>query len=102
LGIDLISLRASNIRHIVGKTLNEGYNFGLDLIAIGGLHKKLCAFKVAGVSADGISGLPSGSPETKSHLGVALVERHKVYYTREGGGFPQVQVVVSVVCPSCP
>jgi len=27
-----------------------------------------------------ISGLPSGSPETKSYLDVGLVERHKVYY----------------------
>jgi hypothetical protein len=30
------------------KSLNKGYNFALDLIAIGGLHKKLCTLKVAG------------------------------------------------------
>ncbi len=42
-----------------------------------------------------------GSPETKSHLDVALVEWCKVYYKGEGGGFPQVWVVVSLVCPSC-
>jgi len=28
----------------------------------------------------GISGLPFGSPGTKCHLDVGLVERHKVYY----------------------
>jgi hypothetical protein len=29
--------------------------------------------------------------------GVGLVDRHKVYYKREGGDFPQVQVVVNLV-----
>ncbi len=36
----------------------------------------------------GISGLPLGSPGTKCHLDVAFVERHRVYYKGEGGGFP--------------
>ncbi len=34
-------------------------------------------------------GIPLGSPGTKSHLDVAPVERHKVYYKEEGGGFPK-------------
>jgi hypothetical protein len=38
---------------------------------IEGLHKKLCALKVAGIVVVGISGVPLGSPETKSHLDVA-------------------------------
>jgi hypothetical protein len=38
-----------------------------------------------------------GSPETKCHLGVGLMARHKVYYKGEGGGFPQVRAVVSLV-----
>jgi hypothetical protein len=41
-----------------------------------------------GVPTLGISGLPLGSPETKWHLGVSLVTKHKVYYKAEGGGFP--------------
>jgi hypothetical protein len=68
--------------------LDEGYNFAPDLIAIGGLHKKLCALEVAGVSVVGILGLPLGSLGTKSHLDVAPVESCKVYYMGEGGGFP--------------
>jgi len=48
----------------------------------------------------GISGLPFGSPGTKCHLDVSLVERHKVYYKGEGGGFPQVRTVVNLVSPS--
>jgi hypothetical protein len=67
---------------------------------IGGPHVKLCAFKVARILVVGISGLPLGSLETKSHLDVAPVERCKVYYKGEGSGFPQVQVVVSLVCPN--
>jgi len=47
--------------------------------------------KVAGVPTLGISGLPFGSPGTKCHLDVGLVERHKVYYKEEGAGFPQVR-----------
>jgi len=44
-----------------------------------------------------ISGFPFGSPGTKCHLDVGLVERHGVYYKGEGGGFPQVRAVVSLV-----
>jgi hypothetical protein len=38
----------------------------------------------------------------KCHLGVGCVARHKVYYKKEGGGFPQVRTVVSLVSPSLP
>ncbi len=41
------------------KALNEGYNFTLNCIAIGGLHRKLCTSKVARISIVGISRLPS-------------------------------------------
>jgi hypothetical protein len=55
-----------------------------------------------GVPPLAISGLPLGSPGTKHHLDVGLMERHKLYYKGEGGGFPQVQVVVNPVSPSLP
>jgi hypothetical protein len=55
-----------------------------------------------GVLTLGISRLPFGSPETKCHLDVGLVERHRVYYKGEGGGVPQVQAVVSLVSLSLP
>ncbi len=89
------------------KALDEGYNFSLDLIRIGGMHTKLWPHKVVGVPILEISGLPFGSPGTKCHFDVGLVERHKIYYKGEGGGFPQVQAMVSLVslilpmaCPS--
>jgi hypothetical protein len=53
------------------ESFHKGYNFAPNLIAIGGLHRKLCVLKVAGIPTVGILGLPLGSPETKSHLDVA-------------------------------
>ncbi len=79
------------------KTLDKGYNFALDLISIEGLHAKLWGPKVVGVPTLAILGLPFESPGTKCHLDVGLMERHKVYYKGEGGGFPQVRAVVSLV-----
>ncbi len=71
------------------KALDEGYNFTLDFISIGGLHTKLRGPKVARILTLGILGLPFGSPGTKCHLDVSLMERHKVYYKGEGGGSPK-------------
>ncbi len=74
------------------KAFDEGYNVFSDLISIGGLHIKLWAPNIAKVSTLGIS-------ETKWHLGAGHVARHRVYYKGGGGGFPQVQAVVSLVSP---
>ncbi len=79
------------------KALNKGYNFASYLISIGGLHAKLWRPKAVGVPTLAIS----GNPMTKNHLDVGPMERHKIYYKGEGGGFPQVWVVVSFVSPSC-
>jgi hypothetical protein len=84
------------------KYFDDGYNFALDLISIGGLHRKLCAPKVTRVPTLGISRLPLESPGTKCHLDAGHLARHKTYYKGEVGGFPQVYVVVSFVNPSCP
>jgi len=70
------------------KALDEGYNFALDLISIRGLHTKLWRPKVVRIPTLAISGLPLGSPGTKNHLDVGPMERCKVNYKGEGGGFP--------------
>ncbi len=84
------------------KALNEGYNFASDLISIGNLHAKLWAPKITGVLVVRISGFPLGNPKTKCHLDVGFVERHRIYYKGEGGGFPQVRAMMNLVSPSCP
>jgi hypothetical protein len=84
------------------KALDERYNFALDHTSIGGLLAKLWGSKIAGVLVGEILGLPFGSPRKKSHLDVASVESCRVYYKGEGGGFPQVWAMVSLVCSCCP
>jgi hypothetical protein len=84
------------------KGLDEIYNFALDRIVIRGLLAKLWGSKVPGVPFGAIPGLPLGSLGKNSHLDVASMESCRVYYKGEGGGFPQVRAVVSLVCPCCP
>jgi hypothetical protein len=55
------------------------------------VYTKLWGSIIAGVLTLGISKLPFGSIGTKCHLNVDLVERHRIYYEGEGGGFPQIQ-----------
>jgi hypothetical protein len=50
----------------------------------------------------GISKLPLRSLATKCHLNVTPMERRIEYYKGEGGGFPQVQAVVSLVSSKLP
>jgi hypothetical protein len=90
------------VQHTVGKIFDEDYNFASNLISIRGLHTKLWGPKVARVPTLAISGLSFGSPRTKCHLDVGLVERHRAYYKGEGDGFPQVQAVVSLVSLNLP
>jgi hypothetical protein len=59
--------------------------------------RKLWASKVIEVPTVGILRLPLGSPGTKWHLGASPMARHRVYYKGEGGGFPQVRAMVSLV-----
>jgi hypothetical protein len=58
--------------------------------------------KVVRIPTLGILGLPFGNLETKCHLDVGLMERHRVYYKGEGSGLPQIRAVGSLVSPSLP
>jgi hypothetical protein len=53
-----------------------------------------------------VSGLHLGSPRLISHLDVGAMERCREYYMGEGGGFPRIRAVVSLVSPeslvACP
>jgi hypothetical protein len=84
------------------KALDEIYNFASHLVPIGGLSTKFKPRKVTGVPTLAVSGLPFGTPRTKSHLDVAFANRCRVYYMGEGGGFPRAWAVVSLVSPKSP
>jgi hypothetical protein len=47
-------------------------------------------------------GLLFGNVETKNHLDVGTAKRRKEYYKGEGGGFPRVWAVVSLMNPRSP
>jgi len=86
------------------KDLDEGYKCGLDLVAIKLCSRELWAPKVPGLQPGQfrdnfgtISGLQLGSPGKKSHLDVVPVGCRREYYMGEGGGFPRVRAVVSLV-----
>jgi hypothetical protein len=53
-----------------------------------------------GTPIETISGLQLGSPGNLCHLDVASAASCREYYMGEGGGFPRVRAVVSLVCPS--
>jgi hypothetical protein len=84
------------------KTLKESYKFASDLIPIGGLSEELWARKVLGVQTKTVSRLLLGTPGTKSHLDVGVADKRRGYYMGEGGVFPQIWAVVSLVSPGSP
>jgi len=97
-GIDPISTRADSIRHIIGKLSTRATT----LLQISS-QLEVCMWKLwESQSWQFRDSFPLGSPGTKSHLDVGPVERCRIYYKGKGGGFPQVQAVVSLVCPCCP
>jgi len=85
------------------KDLDEGYNFCLDLVAIGLCSRELWAPKVPrlqpGQFRDNF-GTPTWESQEKEHLDVAPAERCREYYMGEGGDFPRVRAMVSLVCQS--
>jgi len=54
----------------------------------------------SGSPAGTISGLHFGSPNKMCHSDVASATSRREYYKGEGGGFPRVRAVLSLVCPS--
>ncbi len=82
------------------KVFDKGYNFVLDLILIEGLHTKLWGPKVVGIPTLGLT--PIWESWDKMSFGCEPCGEHIVYYKGEGGGFPQVRAVVSLVSPSLP
>jgi hypothetical protein len=82
------------------KALEESYNLGSNLVPIRAQGEKLWMPKVPGVQTGIVSGLHLGSPGKKSHLDVASARNYREYYKGEGGGFPWVRAVVSLVVQS--
>ncbi len=55
-----------------------------------------------GVQTGIVSGLLLGSPETKNHSDIGVVERRREYYMGESGGFLRIRAMVSLMSPRSP
>jgi hypothetical protein len=100
-GIDPKYLVADDVSHIVGKLSTKVTTLQT------ALRSEVCS-QSYGASKSRESRRArfrdsrTGVPGEKSQLDVGPMEKPRVYYKGEGGGFPQVRAVVSFVCPCCP
>ncbi len=102
-GIDLFLTSDSRVRHSVEKISRRATTLVQTLSQLDSTVGSYELPKSRDSNRDNfgtISGLQLGSPEKKSHLDVALAESCREYYMGEGGGFPRVRAVVSLVCQS--
>jgi hypothetical protein len=64
------------------------------------LQSGVMAIQSSRSPAGTISGLHFGSPRNLCHLDVASMASCREYYMGEGGGFPRVRAMVSLMCPN--
>jgi hypothetical protein len=100
--IDPKYLAAEDVRHTVGKLSTRATTLLQTTLRSEVCSQSYGASKSWESRWAGFQDSRAGVPGEKSHLDVGPVESHKVYYKGEGGGFPQVRAVVSLVCPCCP
>jgi len=101
-GINPIYFAVDNVRHTVGK-----FSTRATTLLQTAPQSKVCSQSyVASESWESLLARfrdsHAGVLGEKSHLDVGLVERCRVYYKGEGGGFPQVRAMVNLVCSCCP
>jgi len=101
-GIDLIYLSADNMQHTITKLSMKTTT----LLQIAPQYEVCSQRYGAPKSRESLLAQfrdsHAGVLGEKSHLDVGPMKRSRVYYKGEGGGFPQVRAVVSLMCPCCP
>jgi len=98
-GIDPICLVTDNVPHTFGKLLTRATT-----LLETALRSEVCSQSYGGPKSREsrlarFRDSHAGVPGVKSHLDVGPMDNCRVYYKGEGGGFPQVRAVVSLVCP---
>jgi hypothetical protein len=102
LGIDLIYLASGGMPHIVRNLSTKATTLLETAPQFEVCSQSYGAPKSQESPLAGFRDSHSGVPREKSHLDVGSMASHIVYYKGEGGGFPQVRAMVSLVCPCCP
>jgi hypothetical protein len=95
-------LAADDVRHTVGKLSTRATTLLQTALRSEVCSQSYGASKSRESRRAGFRDSRAGVPGEKSHLDVGPVESRRVYYKGEGGGFPQVRAVVSLVCGCCP
>jgi len=101
-GIDPIYLAANNMPHTIEKLSTRATTLLQTALRSEVCSQSYRAPKSRESRLIGFRDSQAGVLGEKSHLDVGPVEKSRVYYKGGGGGFPQVQAVVSLVCPCCP
>jgi hypothetical protein len=99
--IDPIYLAADNVSHTVGKLSTRATTLLQTTLRSEVYLQSFGAPKLWESWLAGFRESHAGVLGEKSHFDVGPVERSRVYYKGEGGGFPQVQAVVSLVYSCC-
>jgi len=102
LGIDPIYLAVDDVPHTVEKLLTRATTLLQNSLRSEVYSQSYGAPKLRESLLAGFRDSHAGVPREKSHLDVGPMERSRVYYKGEGGGFPQVRAVVNLVCSCCP
>jgi hypothetical protein len=100
--IDPIYLATDNVPHTLGKLSTRATTLLQTALQSEVCSQSYGAPKSRGSLLARFWDSHSGVPGEKNHLDVGPVERCRIYYKGEGGGFPQVRAVVSLVCLCCP
>jgi hypothetical protein len=100
--IDLIYLSKDGVQHTIGKLLTNATTLLHSAFRSEFCLQSYGAPKSQEPQLGRFRDSHLGVMGQKNHLDVGPVERCIIYYKGEGGGFPQVQAMVSLVCPCCP
>jgi hypothetical protein len=101
LKIDLIYLVVDNVPHTVAKLSTRATTLLETALRSEVCSQSYGASKSRESPLAGFRDSHAGVLGEKSHLDVGPVERSRVYYKGEGGGFPQVRAVVNLMCSCC-
>ncbi len=102
-GIDVLPTSELRVRDVVGKIWTRATSLVQTLLRSDlevGSYERPKSRDSTRDNFGTISGLQLGSPGKKSHLDVVFEMWHREYYMGEGGGFPRIRAVVSLVVRS--
>jgi len=100
-GIDSIYLVTKGVRHTIGKLSTRATTLIETILRSEVCSQSYGAPKSRESQLAWFQDSHLGVSREKNHLDVSFVASHRINYKGEGGGFPQVWVMVNLMCPCC-